>query len=57
MKKWMFLLIPFALACGDAKLTDGETYAADDDCESGHCHIEADAEEGVCEAAEEATEE
>ena len=53
MKKLIFLVIPFAFACGAAKVADGEACSANEDCESGHCHVEEGAEEGaegVCEA-------
>ena len=51
MKKILLIAIPLMFACGGAeKAADGEACSADDDCESAHCHIEADATEGVCEA-------
>ena len=50
MKKFMFLLIPLALACGDAeKAAEGAACGEDADCASGHCHIDEGASEGVCE--------
>ena len=53
MKK-ILLILPFLFACGGAeKAADGEACSANDDCESAHCHIEADATEGVCEAEDE----
>ena len=52
MKK-ILLVVPFLFACGGAeKAADGEACTSNDDCASAHCHIEADAEEGVCEAEE-----
>ena len=41
----------FALSACSSKAEDGEACAADEDCADGlHCHIDGDAEEGVCEA-------
>ena len=51
MKK-ILLILPLLFACAAQKAADGETCTADDGCESGLCHIETDATEGVCEAEE-----